>query len=147
MHVSAASLAPDWPAGKATPSDNTERTARSGAVVATIFCQDHGVSRVGVCMASDILVIDYMSYLFNDKIGLDVLWAGQIYGPTGQSRQDAWTLSMFDSWCLPNTCYSFKCVNVRSEWTLQKVLSWISGNERPFVLLNGERQFLKFTLF
>ena len=46
MHVSAASLAPDWPVGKATPSDNTERTARSGAVVETIFCQDHGVRSV-----------------------------------------------------------------------------------------------------
>ena len=37
MDVSAASLAPDWPVCKATPSDNTERTARSGAVVETIF--------------------------------------------------------------------------------------------------------------
>ena len=36
-HVSATSLAPDWPVHKATPSDNTERTARSGAVVETIF--------------------------------------------------------------------------------------------------------------
>ena len=46
MHVSAASLAPDWPVRKATPSDNTERTALSGAVVETIFCQDHGVRSV-----------------------------------------------------------------------------------------------------
>ena len=37
MHVSAASLAPDWSVHKVTPSDNTERTARSGAVVETIF--------------------------------------------------------------------------------------------------------------
>ena len=37
MHVSAASLAPDSSVRKATPSDNTERTARSGAVVETIF--------------------------------------------------------------------------------------------------------------
>ena len=37
MQVSAASLAPDRPVRKATPSDNTERTARSGAVVETIF--------------------------------------------------------------------------------------------------------------
>ena len=37
MHVSAASLAPDWSVRKATPSDNTERTARSGAVVETIY--------------------------------------------------------------------------------------------------------------
>ena len=33
----AASLAPDWPVRKTTPSDNTERTARSGEVVDTIF--------------------------------------------------------------------------------------------------------------
>ena len=37
MHVSAASFAPDRPVHKATPSDNTERTARSGAVTETIF--------------------------------------------------------------------------------------------------------------
>ena len=37
MHVSAASLAPDRPVRKATPSNNTERTARSGAAVETIF--------------------------------------------------------------------------------------------------------------
>ena len=37
MHVSAAWLAPDWPVRKATPSDNKERTARSGAAVETIF--------------------------------------------------------------------------------------------------------------
>ena len=37
MNVSAASLAPDSSVCKATPSDNTERTARSGAVVETIF--------------------------------------------------------------------------------------------------------------
>ena len=37
MHVSAASLAPDWSVRKATPRDNTEKTARSGAVVETIF--------------------------------------------------------------------------------------------------------------
>ena len=37
MHVSATSLAPDRPVRKATPGDNTERTARSGAVVETIF--------------------------------------------------------------------------------------------------------------
>ena len=37
MNVSAASLAPDSSVRKATPSDNTERTARSGAVVETIF--------------------------------------------------------------------------------------------------------------
>ena len=36
MNVSAASLAPDSSVRKATPSDNTERTARSGAVVETI---------------------------------------------------------------------------------------------------------------
>ena len=32
MHVYAASLAPDWSVRKATSSDNTERTPRSGAV-------------------------------------------------------------------------------------------------------------------
>ena len=37
MHVSATSLTPDWPVCKVTPSDNTERTARSSAVVETIF--------------------------------------------------------------------------------------------------------------
>ena len=37
MHVSAASLAANWSVRKATPSDNTERTARSGAVVETTF--------------------------------------------------------------------------------------------------------------
>ena len=37
MNVAAASLAPDSSVRKATPSDNTERTARSGAVVETIF--------------------------------------------------------------------------------------------------------------
>ena len=37
MHVSAASLAPDSSVHKATPSDNSERTARSGTVVETIF--------------------------------------------------------------------------------------------------------------
>ena len=37
MNVSAASLAPDSSVRKAAPSDNTERTARSGAVVETIF--------------------------------------------------------------------------------------------------------------
>ena len=37
MHVSAASLAPDWPVHKATPSDNTERTACSGTMVETIY--------------------------------------------------------------------------------------------------------------
>ena len=37
MNVSAASLAPDSSVRKATPSDITERTARSGAVVETIF--------------------------------------------------------------------------------------------------------------
>ena len=36
MNVSAASLAPDSSVRKATPSDITERTARSGAVVETI---------------------------------------------------------------------------------------------------------------
>ena len=46
MHVSAASLASDSSVRKATPSDNSERTARSGAVVETIFCQDHGVRSV-----------------------------------------------------------------------------------------------------
>ena len=48
MHVSAPSLAADWLICKATPSDNTERTARSGAVVETIFCQDHGMRSVDV---------------------------------------------------------------------------------------------------
>ena len=48
MNVSAASLAPDSSVRKATPSDITERTARSGAVVETIFCQDHGVRSVSV---------------------------------------------------------------------------------------------------
>ena len=47
MHVSAALLAPHWPVHKVTPSDNTERTARSGTVVESIFCQDHGVCSVG----------------------------------------------------------------------------------------------------
>ena len=37
MNVSAASLAPDSSVRKVTPSDTTERTARSGAVVETIF--------------------------------------------------------------------------------------------------------------
>ena len=37
MNVSAASLALDSSVRKATPSDITERTARSGAVVETIF--------------------------------------------------------------------------------------------------------------
>ena len=37
MNVSAASLAPDSSVRKVTPSDNTERTARSGAVVETII--------------------------------------------------------------------------------------------------------------
>ena len=37
VHISAASLAPDRPVRKATPSDNTERTARSGAVVETLY--------------------------------------------------------------------------------------------------------------
>ena len=37
MNVSAASLAPDSSVRKETPSDITERTARSGAVVETIF--------------------------------------------------------------------------------------------------------------
>ena len=37
MNVSATSLAPDSSVRKATPSDITERTARSGAVVETIF--------------------------------------------------------------------------------------------------------------
>ena len=37
MNVSDASLAPDSSVRKATPSDITERTARSGAVVETIF--------------------------------------------------------------------------------------------------------------
>ena len=37
MHVSATLLAPDWPVRKATPSDDTARTARSGTVVKTIF--------------------------------------------------------------------------------------------------------------
>ena len=37
MNVSAASLATDSSVRKATPSDITERTARSGAVVETIF--------------------------------------------------------------------------------------------------------------
>ena len=37
MNVSAASLAPDSSVRKATPSDISERTARSGAVVETIF--------------------------------------------------------------------------------------------------------------
>ena len=37
MNVSAASLAPDSSVCKATPSDITGRTARSGAVVETIF--------------------------------------------------------------------------------------------------------------
>ena len=36
MNVSATSLAPDSSVCKVTPSDNTERTARSGAVVETI---------------------------------------------------------------------------------------------------------------
>ena len=45
---SATSLAPDWPVHKATPSDNAERTARSGAVVETIFCGDHGVRSVAM---------------------------------------------------------------------------------------------------
>ena len=50
MNVSAASLAPDSSVRKATPSDITERTARSGAVVETIFCQDHGVRSVSTTM-------------------------------------------------------------------------------------------------
>ena len=50
MNVSAASLAPDSSVRKATPSDNTERTARSGAVVETIVCQDHGVRSVAICL-------------------------------------------------------------------------------------------------
>ena len=37
MNVSAASLASDSSVRKATPSDITERTARPGAVVETIF--------------------------------------------------------------------------------------------------------------
>ena len=37
MHVSAATLAPDWSVRKATPTDNTERTALSGAVDETIY--------------------------------------------------------------------------------------------------------------
>ena len=35
MHGSA-SLAPDWPVRKATPADDTARTARSGVVVETV---------------------------------------------------------------------------------------------------------------
>ena len=50
MNVSAASLAPDSSVRKATPSDITERTAHSGAVVETIFCQDHGVRSVPITM-------------------------------------------------------------------------------------------------
>ena len=42
MNVSAASLAPDSSVRKATPSDNTERTARSGAVV---HCARHGLDK------------------------------------------------------------------------------------------------------
>ena len=55
MNVSAASLAPDLSVRKATPSDITERTARSGAVVETIFCQDLGVRSVIVALLSVFL--------------------------------------------------------------------------------------------
>ena len=63
MNVSAASLAPDSSVRKATPSDITERTARSGAVVETIFCRDHGVRSVYVSMcfylSAQYLIMSY----------------------------------------------------------------------------------------
>ena len=58
MHVSAASLAPDSSVRKATPSDNTERTARSGAVVETIFLSR---PRRAQCSLRVILEIHYRS--------------------------------------------------------------------------------------
>ena len=56
MYGSTASLEPDWPVRKATPSYDTARIARSGAVVETIIiswsrraqCMElHGLNRVG----------------------------------------------------------------------------------------------------
>ena len=81
MNVSAASLAPDSSVRKATPSDITERTARSGAVVETIFCQDHGVRsvntevyRVGV---QDLYRRRYTAVPIDVTL---LLWTMQIYG-------------------------------------------------------------------
>ena len=56
MNVSAASLAPDSSVRKATPSDITERTARSGAVVETIFLSR---PRRAQCTAMYAHCVDY----------------------------------------------------------------------------------------
>ena len=61
MNVSAASPAPDSSVRKATPSDNTERTAPSGAVVETIFLSR---PRRAQCIGSD----DY----------IDLRWASSL---------------------------------------------------------------------
>ena len=84
-------LAPDWPVHKATPSDNTERTARSGAVVETIFCQDHGVRGVGTPMVDDffttelppfnIKVLDLECTMFSQiNVGFLILSYSEVYG-------------------------------------------------------------------
>ena len=67
MNVSAASLAPDSSLRKATPSDITERTARSGAVAETIFCQDHGVHSVrGSRFSCRIIACEDAVFVHND---------------------------------------------------------------------------------
>ena len=57
MNVSAASLAPDSSVHKATPSDITERTARSGAVVETIFLSRPRHAQCTRCGACSIAVM------------------------------------------------------------------------------------------
>ena len=72
MHISAASLAPDWSVRKVTPSDNTERTARSGAVVETIFCQDHDVRSVMHTVCSDVIAELCMTLHCEAACGVDL---------------------------------------------------------------------------
>ena len=71
MNVSAASLAPDSSVRKATPSDNTERTARSGAVVETIVlsrprrAQCNSLTANGSLLAVSVhaeMFLEYMKY-------------------------------------------------------------------------------------
>ena len=80
MNVSAASLAPDSSVRKATPSDITERTARSGAVVETIFCQDHGVRSVQSIvliyfLADSLDLLDHLVSKSSQQAGLLFLGA------------------------------------------------------------------------
>ena len=125
---------------KATPSDNTERTACSGAVVETIFCQDHGIRSVVGIQCSDCYrtqgAVWILKGLCHLLIHLIIQWSVCFLLTTGHLSCSlfeylhhgiSWDCCMHDMWWPVNCCISLSSKSV-STGCLGDCATWFFKN-------------------